>query len=267
MPEGDTVFRACRQLDQALAGHRLTRAELRVPRFATVDLRGDRVLAVVPRGKHQLIRLDSGRTLHTHLRMDGVWRVLAGSASARRLPGPTHQIRVLLGTLGHTAVGLRLPVVEVLDTAAEDTVVGHLGPDLLGLDWDRGEALRRIGAHPGRTLGEALLDQRNLAGIGTCYRAEICFLQGVHPRTPVAEVVGLPRLLDRVQQLLRVNCSGPRQVTTGNSRRGQRTWVFERPGEPCRRCGTLIAVERFGPAGQERLSYWCPRCQPMGQLT
>lgn len=264
MPEGDTVHRSCAQLHRVLAGQVLTRAELRVPRHAAADLVGMTVLEVVPRGKHQLTRLDSGLTLHTHLRMDGTWRIVG---RAERPPGPAHQVRVVLGTGTDLAVGLRLPVVELLHTSDEHKVVGHLGPDLLGVvgqpgGWDEEEALRRLTADPRRTVGEALLDQRNLAGVGTFYRAEICFLQGVHPRTPVGEVGDLPRLVRRVRQLLQVNVTRTTQVTTGIDRRGQRAWVFERPGQPCRRCGTLIAVEEFGPAGQERLSYWCPRCQP-----
>lgn len=260
MPEGDTVFRSCAMLHRALAGRTLTRAELRVPQHATANLVDMTVTEVVARGKHQLTRLDSGLTLHTHLRMDGTWRVVA---ARERLPGPAYQIRVILGTDEHTAVGLRLPVVDLIETARESELVGHLGPDLLGGDWDAEEAVRRLRSDPGRTIGEALLDQRNLAGIGTFYRAEICFLQGVHPRTPVGAVGDLPRLVKRVQLLLRANVERPTQVTTGIDRPGQRAWVFERPGKPCRRCGTLIEVERFGPTGQERLSYWCPRCQPL----
>ncbi|WP_432559764.1 Fpg/Nei family DNA glycosylase [Granulicoccus sp. GXG6511] len=264
MPEGDTVFRSCALLHRTLAGQELTRAELRVPQHATADLIGMTVREVVARGKHQLTRLDSGLTLHTHLRMDGTWRVVRVS---ERPPGPAHQIRVVLGTAASLAVGLRLPVVELLSTADEESVVGHLGPDLLGPEgspggWDETEALKRLGADPRRTIGEALLDQRNLAGIGTFYRAEICFLQGVHPRTPVGEVRELTRLVRRVRQLLRANVDRPTQVTTGVDRRGQRAWVFERPGKPCRRCGTLVQVEEFGPLGKERLSYWCPHCQP-----
>jgi endonuclease VIII len=258
MPEGDTVFRSCALLHRTLAGRPLTRAELRVPQHAGANLVGMTVLEVVPRGKHQLTRLDSGLTLHTHRRLEGTWRVVGAEA---RLPGPTHQIRVILGNAEQMAVGLRMPVVELLETAREADVVGHLGPDLLGPDWDLDEALRRLRSEPERAIGDALLDQRNLAGIGTFYRAEVCFLQGVHPRTPVAAVTDLPRLVRRARQLLQANVQRPVQVTTGVNRRGERTWVFERPGQPCRRCSTLIEVERFGPSGQERLSYWCPYCQ------
>ena len=151
---------------------------------------------------------------------------------------------------------------ELLPTEAEDTVVGHLGPDLLGPDWNLEEAVRRIAAQPDRTIGEALLDQRNLAGLGTFYRAELLFLQGIHPRTPVQQVGNLRRVVERAQQLLRANRWRPEQSTTGDLRRGRGSYVYERSGQPCRRCGTPIRAEELGPPSEERRSYWCPRCQP-----
>ncbi|WP_114559778.1 Fpg/Nei family DNA glycosylase [Desertihabitans aurantiacus] len=259
MPEGDTVWLACLRLDAALRGRRLTRAELRVPRLAAVDLVGVTCTGVVARGKHQLTRFDNGLTLHTHLRMEGGWRI---RRAGERLPGPAEQIRIVLASAEHTCVGLRIPVVELIRTDAEQEVVGHLGPDLLDPGFDAEEALRRLRHHPGRTIGEALLDQRNLAGIGTLYRAETLFLSGLHPRTPVGDVPDLPAVVRRARALLEANKLHHDQVTTGLRRRGEEHWVFERPGKPCRRCGTLIATEEFGPAGQERRSYWCPRCQP-----
>jgi len=261
MPEGDTVWRACRQLDAALAGQMLVAADLRVPSLATVDLRGVRVREVRPRGKHQLFRFDNGLTLHTHLRMDGAWKVFA--ADARRSAGPEHQIRVLLTTATVQAVGYRLPLVELFPTAAEEANLGHLGPDLLGPDWDLDEALSRLRAEPDRTIGEALLDQRNLAGIGTFYRAETLYLCGIHPRRPVGEMRDLPKVVDKARALLRANLDRPWQTTTGDTRPGERTHVFDRAGRPCRRCGTTITLEIFGPPGQERRSFWCPHCQPL----
>ncbi|MFT4163961.1 MAG: DNA-formamidopyrimidine glycosylase family protein [Microlunatus sp.] len=262
MPEGDTVWRACRRLHAVLAGKSLTRAELRVPKLAGADLNGVTVLNVTSRGKHQLFRFDSGWTLHTHLRMDGAWRAYP---AGRWSGSPEHEIRVLLSTAEIDVIGYRLPVVELLPTAEEDRVVGHLGPDLLGPDWDLEEALRRIRSDPGRTIGEALLDQRNLAGIGTFYRAEVLFLQGVHPRTPVSAVENLSRIVQRSRQLLHANKERPAQVTTGDLRAGRRAYVFERAGQPCRRCRTSIRTEEFGPVGQERRSYWCPTCQPLSR--
>jgi endonuclease-8 len=260
VPEGDTVWRSCQRLNQALSGQELIRSEFRVPTLATTDLTGVGVREVVSRGKHQLFRFDNGYTLHTHFRMEGTWRIYPQGRTWTG--GPDFQIRAVLGTAALNAVGYRLPVVELLPTVEEDTAVGHLGPDLLGPDWDLAEALRRITSEPDRSIGEALLDQRNLAGIGTFYRAELLFLQGVHPRTPVAGLPNLARLVLRGRQLLLANRWRTEQTTTGDLRTGRRTYVFERAQQPCRRCGTAIQTEEFGPLGQERRSYWCPRCQP-----
>lgn len=260
MPEGDAVWATCRRLDAALAGRELIRCELRVPSLATVDLTGVPVREVVSRGKHLLIRLGDGRTLHSHLQMDGAWRVYPDDQ--RWTGGPGHEIRAVLGVPDSTAVGYRLPVLELITTAGEHEVVGHLGPDLLGDDWDVDEAVRRLASDPRRSIGEALLDQRNLAGIGTIYRAEILFLQGIHPRTPVGAVPKLRRLSTRARHVMTSNRERSGIVTTGVQRRGQELWVYGRAGRPCRRCGTLIMVEEFGPEQQERLSYWCPHCQP-----
>jgi endonuclease-8 len=260
VPEGDTVWRACQRLNEVLAGRVLTKSEFRVPSLAATDLTGVEVREVISRGKHQLFRFGDDFTLHTHLRMDGAWRIYP---RARRWSGgPGFEVRAVLATSDHDAVGYRLPVVELLPTAAEDTVVGHLGPDLLGPDWDLDEAVRRIAAQPDRSLGEALLDQRNLAGLGTFYRAELLFLHGVHPRTPVQHVRNLRRIVERAQLLLQANRWRPEQSTTGDLRPGRRSYVYERSGQPCRRCGTLIRTEEFGPRGEERRSFWCPHCQP-----
>ena len=264
MPEGDTVWRACQRLNDVLAGRELTRSEFRVPTLATADLVGITVGEVVSRGKHQLFRFANNFTLHTHFRMEGAWRIYA--RGRKWTGGPDFQIRAVLSTADHDAVGYRLPVTELVPTADEASVVGHLGPDLLGPEWDLDEALRRIGRQPERTVGEALLDQRNLAGIGTFYRAELLFLQGIHPRTPVAAVPNLRRVVQRGQQLLYANRWRPEQSTTGDLRPNKRAYVFERPGQPCRRCGTPIRTEEFGTAGQARRSYWCPRCQPLADV-
>jgi endonuclease VIII len=264
MPEGDVVFRACHRLNEALAGKVLTRCEFRVPTLATTDLTGVEVLEVVSRGKHQLFRFADGFTLHSHFRMDGTWRLYPSGRTWSG--GPDWQVRAVLGTVEQVAVGFRLPVLELLPTADENSVVGHLGPDLLGPDWDLDEALRRIGSAPDVAVGEALLDQRNLAGIGTFYRAEILFLQGIHPRTAVEDVRDLRRLVQRAQLLMQANRWRVEQSSTGDLRAGRNTYVFGRADQPCRRCRTRIRVEEFGPLGQERRSFWCPHCQPATKL-
>ncbi|WP_441248476.1 Fpg/Nei family DNA glycosylase [Kitasatospora sp. McL0602] len=257
MPEGDTVYRAAAQLHEALSGQLLTAADLRVPAHATADLTGRHIIDTTPRGKHLLTRLEGGLTLHTHLRMDGRWELYRPGERWRG--GPAHQIRVILATATRTAVGYRLPVVQLLRTADEFQAVGHLGPDLLGPDWDLAEALRRTAADPARPLGEALLDQCNLAGIGNVYAIELCFLAGVTPWTPVGEVAALERLLARAHQLLEANKLRPGHVTTGNTRPGHQHWVYGRGRRPCTRCGTTI---RTATHDRERPAYWCPHCQP-----
>jgi endonuclease-8 len=263
VPEGDTVFRAARLLDRHLTGHVLDGSDFRVPQHANADLSGGTVVGTVSRGKHLLTRVDRGEerwTLHTHLKMEGAWRVLS---RGQRWPRPAHQARVVLTTDDKVAVGFSLGIVELLERSGEDTVVGHLGPDLLGPDWEPDEAVRRLLSDPGRPLREALLDQRNLAGIGNMYAAELCFLAGLHPETPVGRVPDLPRLVRRAQQVLDLNKERAVQSTTGSLRDRERMWVYRRDRSPCRRCGTPIAVEMQGPTGQERASYWCPSCQPI----
>jgi endonuclease VIII len=265
VPEGDTVFRAARLLDRALTGHVLTATDFRVPQHATADLSGGSVVGTVSRGKHLFTRVDRGDeawTLHTHLKMEGSWRVLDPD---QRWPRPAHQARVVLTTASKVAVGFSLGIVELVDRDAEDDVVGHLGPDLLGPDWDADEAVRRLMAEPDRPVRDALLDQRNLAGIGNMYAAELCFVAGVHPRTPVGSVLDLRRLVQRAHQMLDLNKERAVQSTTGNLRERERFWVYRRDRSPCRRCGTPVAVELLptdGRADRERAAYWCPRCQP-----
>lgn len=261
MPEGDTVWRTARTLHAALAGAVLVRSDLRVPRFATADLTGRRVLNVTPRGKHLLTRLDGGLTLHSHLGMDGSWRVFA--AGARWRGGPGHRIRAVLGTESRVAVGYGLPVLELLSAAEETAALGRLGPDLLGPDWDPAEALHRLLADPERPLAEALLDQRNLAGIGNVYCSELCFLAGTAPWAPVGLVPEPQRLVTLARRLLETNRNRAARSTTGERGRGRLLYVYGRAGRPCRRCGTAIASGKPvpKPAGEARIAYWCPHCQ------
>jgi endonuclease VIII len=260
VPEGDTVWLAAQRLSAALVGRQLTRSDFRVPALAAADLTGRAVLAVVPRGKHLLTRVEGGTTLHTHFRMDGSWHLYRPGDRWRG--GPLWQVRAVLSNTEWDAVGYRLPVVELLPTAEEHRVVGHLGPDVLGPDWDRDEAVRRLLADPAAEVGLALLDQRKLAGLGNLYRCEALFLRGVAPWTPVADVPDLPALVEGGRRLLRANRGRWEQSTTGSLRPGQDHWVFERAGRPCRRCGTRVASAEQGTAPYARITYWCPHCQP-----
>ncbi|MEU1275918.1 DNA-formamidopyrimidine glycosylase family protein [Streptomyces sp. NPDC005799] len=259
MPEGDTVWQTARRLHGALAGKVLTRSDLRVPKYATADLTGRTVLDVTPRGKHLLTRVEGGLTLHSHLKMDGAWKVFANGL--RWTGGPSHQIRVILGNEDRTAVGYRLPVLELMRTSDEQRVVGHLGPDLLGPDWNPERALANLLADPARPLGEALLDQRNLAGIGNVYKSELCFLLGVTPWLPVAALPAerAAKLPEFAKMLLEANRDRPVRSTTG--RRGQDLFVYGRAPRPCLRCRTSIRVADQGDGSRERPTYWCPHCQ------
>ncbi|WP_330463986.1 DNA-formamidopyrimidine glycosylase family protein [Micromonospora zamorensis] len=269
MPEGDTVWNTARVLHRALAGARITKSDFRVPQLATTDLSGWTVRESASRGKHLLLRLSApdrspeGRpapdalwTLHSHLRMDGAWRAYA---PGERWGGrPAHLIRVVLHSPGAVAVGYHLHEMTLLPTAEEDRLVGHLGPDLLGPDWDPAEAVRRLADHPEQTIGEALLDQRNLAGVGNLYKCEVLFLRGVSPWTPVGAVPDLPGMVALAQRLLVANRGRWTQSSTGSLHRGQTSYVYGRRAQPCRRCGTAIRKEELG----ERVTYWCPVCQP-----
>jgi endonuclease-8 len=260
MPEGDTVWLTASRLDAALAGRELTVADLRVPALATVDLAGDRVVAVLARGKHILTRLESQRTLHSHLRMDGSWYLSRAGQRPRR--HPEHMIRALLGNAEWLATGYRVHDLTLVPTAREDELVGHLGPDLLGADWDAERALANLTRAPDIAIGEALLDQRNLAGIGNMYKCEALFAQRVNPWTPTGQVRDLPGVIATAHRFLRANRDHPEQSTTGRTGRGQEHWVYGRRGEPCLRCRTPIEYAEQGTPPYQRATFWCPRCQP-----
>ncbi|WP_342372224.1 hypothetical protein PCC79_14390 [Propioniciclava soli] len=279
MPEGDAVWRTARRLHDALAGDALVLSDVRWPSLATADLRGWTTVEVIPRGKHILHRLRSPQgatwTLHSHLRMDGTWRV--APARAKRPTG--HRVRVLLGTTRVTAAGSSLGMLDLVPTGEERRLVGHLGPDLLGPDWDAARAVANLRADGG-PLGPALLDQRHLAGIGTLWAAESLFAERRHPLTPVAELTDadLLALVERARVLMERSLvtgrgseqNGPRAPVGGERYRpspdrqgaGETFHAFARVGRPCHRCGTPIAQLDAGPRAQERGFSFCPACQP-----
>lgn len=272
MPEGDAVWRTARRLHRALAGQALLGSDLRVPALALTDLAGRHTLEVVPQGKHLLHRIEGGLTLHSHLRMDGSWRVLAADPthSATR----HHTVRAVLWTIEKLAVGDRLGMLDVVETRHEDRLVGHLGPDLLDRAFDRGRALANLAADPAVPVALALLDQRNLAGIGTIYASEPLFEHRVSPWTPVgavppetlASVVDTARLwMVRSCRLGPVPPRQPGGAVTPAPADGWLPWayrVFGRRGRPCPRCGTAIAEGPIGQQPQQRVISFCPTCQP-----
>lgn len=259
MPEGDTVFQAAARLNRGFAGKPLTRCDIRVPRYATVDLTGQMVDEVLARGKHILIRVGEV-SIHSHLKMEGIWFVAARDA---RWPRPTHQARIILEAGAMAAVGFALGTLEVVRRDAESAAVGRLGPDLLGPDWDAERAVANLRARPDRPIGHALLDQANLAGIGNVYRCELCFIHRTHPATPVRAIDDLLDWVESARSLLVANRNRAARMTTGVDRRGKQLWVYGRGRRPCLRCGTPIRSGELGGTGEyERSIYWCPSCQP-----
>ncbi|SDO93319.1 endonuclease-8 [Nakamurella panacisegetis] len=267
MPEGDTVLRTARRLDAALAGRTLVRAELRWPTLGDVDLAGRTVSQVTAYGKQILTRFaDDGRTsltLRSHLRMEGQWSIVPA--------GPQHwpaaggvRVRAVLANLEWTAIGTWLGLLDLVPTDDESSLIGHLGPDIMVDAFPssgRAEAVVRLLRRPDRTVGSALLDQTNVAGIGTMYMAETLFLQGISPWTPVAEV-DVPAALDVARKLLLRGVTTAVPSTTGIPRAGQNTFVHGRSGKPCRRCGAIVRVAMVGDPTKERTAFYCPVCQP-----
>jgi endonuclease VIII len=266
MPEGDTIARTADVLRAALVGRPITAARAqpqpgmrRVPDLSR--LVGSIVTSVEPRGKHLLIGFDGGLTLRTHLRMRGSWHRYRPGERWHRAPAAAS---VVLENASAVAVAFSTPVVELLTDAdlRLSRALGSLGPDLLAAEFDAQEAVARLRARGGEELGNALLEQRAVAGMGNVYKSEVPFIERLDPWATVAEFSDeeLNAALATARRLLQANTRGGARVTTGSRVPGQALWVYGRAGRPCRRCGTLIRSARQGPSA--RLTYWCPRCQP-----
>jgi endonuclease-8 len=262
VPEGDIVLRVARRLDAALAGQVLTRGELRWPNLGGVDLAGTGVIGHATHGKHLLTRLTDGRTLHTHLRMEGVWRIHRtsdlerGTDRADRNP----YVRAVLGTARWTCLGINLGMMDLVPTTDEARLLGHLGPDLLAPDLDADAAAARILAQGERGIAEVLLDQTVVAGLGTIYMAESLWTHRVWPWAPAGALGGTAHELVTTGRRLMLRSADARLPTaTGDTRRT--TNVHGRERRPCPRCGTPIARGEVGRAPQDRSVYYCPSCQ------
>lgn len=281
MPEGDSVWRTAHRLDDALSGRKLLDADLRWPGISTAKLAGMVVLETVPRGKHILTRLDSGWTLRSHLRMDGSWVIRETAAEVRAQRGVSKPravgqrvsgrrpestgggfVRAVLAGTDYTAIGVDLGMLDLVRTADEHTLVGHLGPDLLDPDFDAERAVANLAAAEG-TVGAALLDQTNLAGIGTIWASETLFAERVPPWLPAAELSGsaLAALVERARRFLNASIRHAIPSSTGFTQQGRNTYVHGRSGRPCRRCGTTVRVAPIGPPLRERPMFYCPGCQ------
>ena len=273
MPEGDTIFRAARTLNRALAGKRIVRFESAYPHLTRVDedesIKGRTVDGVRAAGKHILMEFSGGLLLRTHMRMNGSWHIYRPGERWQR---PRIAMRILLSTEDFVAVGFDIPVAEVIrarDLHRHDEL-RKLGPDLLDESFDATEAIRRIRARSASSIGDVLLNQRVLAGIGNVYKSEVLFACGVDPFASVHVLSDdeIACLVSTARRLLKANTSENIAAittytafrrTTSRSDPTQRLWVYGRAGDPCRKCGTSVSSRAHGH--DARLTYWCSRCQ------
>jgi endonuclease-8 len=275
LPEGDTIFRAARTLHRALAGRVVTRFESVFPQLTRVDvdapLAGRVVELVESRGKHLLIWFSGGLVLRTHMRMSGSWHIYRPGERWQR---PRHEMRIAIETADFVAIGFSVPVAEFAtgESLTRTAAVANLGPDPLSNRFDAAEAVRRIRAREDIEIGDALLDQSAIAGIGNVYKSEVLFLGRMNPFTRTRDLSPeeISELVSITTRLMRANTAdgttaaivtyaGLRR-TTGRADPSGRLWVYGRAAKPCRRCGTPISRAKQGP--HARSTYWCERCQP-----
>jgi endonuclease-8 len=264
MAEGHSIVRWARRL-QGLVNRPLR--EVQLPERYADDaerLRGERVTAVDTHGKHLMLRLSEGRTIHCHALMYGSWQFGAPGMELRK---PAERVRLRLATDRFEAVFFNGPVVELLD---HNELIRHrslskLGPDVLHEPFDREEAWRRLrGPGSDLAIGDAVLRQELVAGIGNIYKSEALFLSRIHPRRTVGTIdrSRIERLWNTVVPLMRDGARGSGRIVTTPShlrRRGQRYWVYRRRREPCLWCGAPIQRIVQGPL--DRSTYFCGRCQ------
>ena len=263
MAEGHAVIRWARALG-ALVGEPLV--DVAFPKRwgdRPRVLVGAHLTAVTPRGKHLVLAFSNGRYVHTHALQYGSWQVGEAGMAYRKDPG---YVRLRLTTAAHEAVFYHGPVVELLteDELAADEGLNRLGPDVMAADFDRAEALRRLHAAGDRPLGEAVLDQGVVAGVGNIFKSEGLFLAGLDPRRPAASVTPAEaeRIWDATLPLMWRGTEqyGPTRTTTPDLQAaGHDRYVYGRKGKPCLRCGTPVEVvlQGFG----DRKTYFCPSCQ------
>jgi endonuclease-8 len=272
LPEGDTIFRAARTLQRALAGRTIVRFDSVYPAVNRINedhpLAGRTIESVTSRGKHLLMAFSGDLVLHTHMRMNGSWHIYRPGARWRR---PAREMRVLVATADVVAVGFNIPVAELLSSAdvARHPQLAALGPDVAAEGFDRALVLRRMRNAGDLAVADVLLDQRVLAGIGNVLKSEILFVARINPFTSMKDLSddAVVRALDVAARLMKMNIAeasvtGPVRFgrhTTGSLDPFQKLWVYGRGGKPCRRCGTPIKSRQTGDGA--RVTYWCPNCQ------
>ena len=255
MPEGDTIRRAARRIEDALVGKEIVSIETPHPRHAhdrwPERLSGRAVRAVDAHGKHLFLRFDGELTLHSHLRMGGLWAVQRRGEEWRR---SRRRAWLVIRTPEHEVVQFDGPVLELLTDSRTrfDQQLAALGPDVLAREFDEAGFLKRLREDDRtRPFGDALLDQRNVAGLGNIWRAEACFHARIDPRRRSTDVSDEEALaaIHAVRPLMSRSVAGE---WPGLS-------VYKRAGRPCPRCGARI--EAAGLGDDNRTVYWCPGCQ------
>lgn len=260
MPEGDTIHRTAFRLRSTIEQQRIRAAETRDRQIQAGTLVDHRIEAVEARGKHLLITLDDQRVLHSHMGMTGSWHLYQPGEAWRK---PERRAAIWCTFDAAVAVCFTPKTLELLTHTAfrRHAYLQRLGPDLLNTHFDSEEALRRFRVHARMPIGEAVMNQTILSGIGNVYKSEVLFITRFCPFKPVAEFDDdqLHTILTTARDLMFRNLDGyPRTTRFALDR--QRKWVYSRQGKPCLRCGTPISMRRQGDLG--RSTYWCPSCQP-----
>ena len=257
VPEGDTILHAARRVGGALVGKEILAIETPQPRHLhdrwPERLAARAVRSVDSHGKHLFVRFEGDLTLHSHLRMGGKWGVYRHGERWRRSP---RRAWLVVRTAEHEVVQFDGPVLELMTESRVrfDQRLAALGPDILGAELDQAAIVRRLGEDdPTRGIGDALLDQRNVAGIGNIWKSESCFAAKIDPWRRLAD-------LTTAEALRILRCARPlMQASAAHGGARNKPRVFERTGRPCPRCGTL--VEARGQGDENRTTYWCPGCQ------
>jgi endonuclease-8 len=277
VPEGDTIFRSARTLHRALAGSTVKRFETGVATLASFNddtpVAGRTIERVESRGKWLIIHFSGDLMLVTHMLMSGSWHIYRPRERWRM---PRTAMRAVIATDAFEAVAFNVPIVQFHNASslARSPAVPKLGPDLLGNDFSAEDARSRLVARGDDEVGNALLNQRVMAGIGNVYKSEICFACGVNPFRKVVTLSmrEVDCILDTARKFLADNVkdgssgkmvtyTGPRR-TTQAANPGERMWVYRRRGKECRRCGARVQMQKQGVGA--RSTFWCPECQPAG---
>lgn len=255
MPEGDTIHHAAQRMRPILEGRVPDALRTPHPRLERARwperLAGRAVTRVDAHGKHLFLRFEGGLAIHSHLRMTGLWAVRVPGSRPRRHP---RRIWLSLAAGEHEVVQFDGPVLELLTDARSRSATAPLGPDILAPELDEPRILARLREDdPTRPIGDALLDQRIVAGLGNVWRSEACWEARVDPRRRTSEVSD-----EEVLGLLR--STRPQMQTSAlHGSRARPRRVYDRAGEPCPRCGSPVAARAIGD--DARTAFWCPGCQ------